>query len=346
MSSDADIVPPLQPLGIEPVGGLIRADHADFRVTEIPLYEPGGEGEHLYVEVTRDGMTTRAVQKALAAALGVPPQSVGYAGMKDKGGRCTQRFSLTTPRDADEVAAHLEAGTTGLEKRVLGRHGNKLRRGHLIGNRFRVVVREPEDGDAAERAGRILALLAADGVPNWYGLQRFGVDRENVTRARRVLAGERPPSRWLADVWLSAWQSALFNGWLAGRMDDVRRVFAGDVVKKTESGGLFTVEEPDVDQPRLDGGELVVTGPMFGSRMRAAEGEPGVVESSLLEEEGVTAADLGRVRLSGARRAALLFPTETSVTADGDAVVVEFTLPKGGYATTVLREIIGRRDLV
>lgn len=338
---DADIVPPLLDAS-SGIGGVIRRSDADFRVDEVPLYDPEGEGEHLYLEVTREGQTTKAVQGHLARAFDVPPRSVGYAGLKDKYGRCTQRFSIHTA--ADEASGPLPEF---LAVETLGRHRNKLRRGHLLGNRFRIVIRETQDGAPAVAEAR-LADFAASGLPNWYGLQRFGGDRRNAEHGRAILDGRRVRDRFKADMWLSAWQSALFNRWLRRRSDEsgLATVWRGDVLRKTETGGLFDCEEAVVDQGRLEAGEIGLTGPLFGHRMRRAGGEAGRLEEEILEAEGVSEDALGRVRLSGTRRAALVFPTEASVEIEADdAVAVSFTLPKGSFATVVLREIVGDAEL-
>lgn len=342
MSSDAE-TPPLAEVDHRRIGGVVRERLDDFRVEEIPLYEPRGEGEHVYLEVTREGRTTRDVQLTLAAALGVPPAAVGYAGLKDKAGRCTQRFSIATARE--DAAAAVAGADESLRVRDLGRHGNKLRRGHLLGNRFRVVVRGAEGPDAVTHAAGIVDGLAAHGVPNWFGLQRFGADRQNASRGRRLIHGARGPDRWTASVWLSAWQAELFNRWLLARLGGLERVLRGDVVKKTDTGGLFTVEDAAAEQRRLDAGEIVVTGPLFGGRMREAEGEAGEMERRVLMKDGVTPARLSRLRLPGARRVAMLRPADVSVEAAEGGVVVEFSLPKGSYATTVLREVTGNREL-
>ena len=165
------------------------------------------------------------------------------------------------------------------------RHGNKLRTGHSRGNRFAIVVR---GGDLA--AARVAAdALAVRGLPNFFGAQRFGVEGTNADLGRAILSGSDDPAarrasrdRFLRRFALSAWQSLLFNRWLAERMADglFARALAGDAMKKLDSGGTFTCEDPVADQPRVDRFEISPAGPMFGhalapSGARRASGRRG-----------------------------------------------------------------------
>lgn len=143
---------------------------------------------------------------------------------------------------------------------------------------------------------------------------------------------------------MSALQSELFNAWLIARLADglYARVLAGDVLHKT-GGGMFTCEDAAVDQARLDAGELVVTGPMFGDRMRRATGVAGEREDAILVGGGLSAGSFAQVRAiaEGTRRDATITVGEPSVTPRADAAIeVCFTLPGGAYATAVMRELM------
>jgi tRNA pseudouridine13 synthase len=212
-------------------GGTIRASPADFVVEEIPLYELSGEGEHVHLRIRREDRTTREIQRLLAAALGVAERDVGCAGQKDKVARATQSFSVAVHSGSAEEVAAIVARATGLEVLDARRHGNKLGRGHLLGNRFEVLVRDAVPG-ASERARAVLAELEARGAPNFFGEQRLGRGGRNVRRGQRRL--EDGGRSWIARMELSAWQSDLFNAWLSERIARglFDRVIRGDIASQ------------------------------------------------------------------------------------------------------------------
>lgn len=308
-------------------------------VEEIPLYEPVGEGEHVYVRLTRDGWTTRALQERLVDLFGLREVDVGCAGLKDKHARVTQTFSLLL-RDADEatVASHIEESLP-VEVVWTRRHRNKLRRGHLLGNRFRIVVLDPEP-EAVGRAMAIAQVVQAHGLPNFYGVQRFGINGDNARQGREVLLGRKARKRWLRRFLLSAYQAALFNAWLSERIRRgwFERLLTGDIAKKTDTGGLFEVEDAGVEFPRFQRGEITYTGPIYGARMWWACGEPGELERKVLQAAGVTTEMLRQARLNGSRRPARMFLSDLRIYPHPNGLRFTFSLPKGAYATTVLRE--------
>jgi tRNA pseudouridine13 synthase len=323
------------------IGGEIKAEPAHFVVEEIPLYQPVGQGEHIYACLTREGWTTRALQKRLTNLFGLREVDVGCAGLKDKHARVTQTFSLLL-RDADEatVARRIREALP-VEVAWTRRHRNKLRRGHLLGNHFHIVVLHPEQ-EAMARAEAIARALQARGLPNYYGAQRFGIDSDNARRGREVLLGQGPRERWLKRFLLSAYQAALFNAWLTERIRRgwFERLLTGDIAKKTDTGGLFEVREAEVELSRFKQKEITYTGPIYGSRMRWASGEPGELEQMVLETAEVTTEMLRRARLDGSRRPARLFLDDLSIESHPEGLLFTFTLPKGAYATTVLREFM------
>jgi tRNA pseudouridine13 synthase len=333
--------PPFLTADLPGIGGQIKAEPAHFVVEEVPLYEPVGEGEHVYVCLTREGWTTRALQERLVALFGLREVDVGCAGLKDKHARVTQTFSLLL-QDVDEatVARHIEESLP-VEVVWARRHRNKLRRGHLLGNRFCIVVLDPQP-EAMARAGAIAQALQAHGLPNFYGVQRFGINGDNARQGREVLVGRGPRKQWLRRFLLSAYQAALFNAWLTERIrrDWFERVLTGDIAKKTDTGGLFEVEDAEVELPRFQRGEITTTGPIYGARMRWAGGEPGELERKVLEAAGVTAEMLRRARLDGSRRPARLLLNDLCIEPHPDGLLFTFSLPKGAYATTVLREFM------
>jgi len=323
------------------IGGEIKATPAHFVVTEMPLYEPAGEGEHVYVCLTREGWTTRALQSQLAEIFHLGEVDVGCAGLKDKNARVTQTFSLLL-RDVDEetVARRIEQALP-VEVAWVRRHRNKLRAGHLLGNRFYIVVLHPEP-EASARAEAVAQALQIRGVANYYGPQRFGINGDNALRGQQALRGHGPRQRWLRRFLLSAYQSALFNAWLAERVRRgwFDRLLTGDVAKKTDTGGLFDVVDAETERPRFEQGEITYTGPIYGARMRWAGGQPGALEREVLEAAGVTVEALRQARLDGSRHTARLFPWELDIAPHPEGLLFTLALPKGSYATTVLREFM------
>jgi len=323
-------------------GGAVKASPEDFRVDEVPAYLPQGTGPHLWLRVEKRDRTTRDVVRALAAALAVPDREAGYAGLKDRAAVTTQWLSFPVACDPDP------ASLAGDGFRVLeaSRHQNKLRTGHLRGNVFTTVVR---GGDLA-RARACADALAARGMANFFGAQRFGAAGRNAELGRMLLRGQTGDpevrraarDRFLRRLVLSAWQSSLFNAWLAERLRDglFATALQGDVLKKLDSGGVFTCQDPAVDGPRVERFEISPAGPMFGHKLRPAAGEALRREERLLAAEGIGPAELARGggETEGTRRAGRLPVSIALETVEG-GYRARFELPRGSYATVVLGEL-------
>jgi tRNA pseudouridine13 synthase len=332
---------PLVSAALPGIGGALKAAPEDFVVEEVPLYAASGAGEHVYVTHRRSGRSTRDVVLALARVFRVEARDVGYAGLKDKRAVATQTFSLPLPRADVEDVRQRVAGEVGGEVLAVSRHVNKLRRGHSLGNRFTVRVGGVH-ADAFERAQAIAAVLHEHGLPNAFGPQRYGVDGKNArVGAELVAAGKRARRGWLADLQMSAWQSSLFDRWLALRMETgwFERIVAGAVAKKLDNGALFDVLDEAAEGERFTRREITHTGPMFGASMRKATGEAGRLETRIIESSGIDAETLSRARLEGTRRAGRIFVEDFALEPLEGALRVSFRLPKGSYATTVLREL-------
>jgi tRNA pseudouridine13 synthase len=323
------------------IGGQIKLRPEHFVVEEIPLYECSDEGEHVYVRVTREGHTTRFLQKEIASLFGLAEAGVGYAGLKDKHARVTQTFSIHLHgADPGDVARRL-GDSLPVEVHWTRRHRNKLKPGHLLGNTFRIVISDPVS-NALERAEEIARLVQQLGLPNYYGEQRFGFKSDNAQKGLEVLFGRGPRERWLRRFLLSALQGGLFNLWLAERIRRgiFVRLLKGDVAKKTDTGGLFDVDDVEAEAPRFASGEITYTGPIFGGRMRRAEGEPGELEKEVLQRTEVTTPMFQKVGARGSRRVARLRPDDLRIESHPEGLCLSVTLPKGAYATTLLREIM------
>jgi tRNA pseudouridine13 synthase len=331
-------------------GGALRVELEDFRVDELPAYPPAGQGDHVFAWIEKRGITTLSAVRALAGAVGVSERDVGTAGLKDRAAVTRQMLSFPPPV---APAALLAARVPGVEVLSAVPHPHKLRTGHLRGNRFALVLRRlevPAD-EAAARARAVLARLAEPpGSPNWFGEQRFGAGGDNASAGRALLVGgdrgRRAPGGRERRLLVSAYQSELFNRVLRRRIDDglYRRVLGGDVLA-LRRGGLFTSSDPGADQGRLEAGELAVTGPIFGHKMRepAAGSEAAAREQAVLAEEELVPADFRRLgKLApGTRRPLSVALDEIAVDLVGpDAIRIHMALPSGAYATAVMREIM------
>lgn len=334
----------------------IRSRPEDFVVEEIAAYEPSGKGEHVYLTIRKTGRNTLDVLRDVARALGADPRATGFAGMKDRHAVTTQTISLQIPlaTDIEPLLAKLEI--PGVEILGASRHGNKLKPGHLVGNRFRIRLRglNPED---TQRVAQKLEEIGRIGVPNSFGPQRFGRDGDNPTRALAWLRGEQrgPKDRREQRFLFSALQSLLFNQVLDRRVADGTWaiVLPGDVAKKHDSGGVFTVpaEGPELADAieRAKAGAISATGPMFGSKMRWPEGAPLALEREVLASvlPDASRLDAFRAQGEGTRRPLRLLVADVEIQrsdAEEHGLTVSFVLPKGGYATTVLANACGLVD--
>lgn len=324
-------------------GGIAKVVPEDFRVDEIPAYLPSGAGEHLFVRVEKRGRNTREVVQELARRLGVSERGAGVAGQKDRHALTTQWISFAGARP--ERALGLEGeGFRVLEAAL---HGNKLRTGHLRGNRFEVRLRGTGP-DGLQRARAIADALAVRGFANFYGPQRFGRFGDNAEVGRLLLQGADDPrvrrvrDRTQRRFLVSAFQSEIFNRVLAARIAEGTWAtpLPGDVLQKLPAGGMFVCEEPAVDGPRVASFELSITGPMPGRKARLApRGAPAALEERMLAESGVTWEQLARSPDAEGARRPLRLPVAIDVRADEEGLVAAFELPPGAYATMVLREI-------
>lgn len=330
--------PAPQPFGAAVLGATIRSTPEDFVVEEILGFEPSGQGEHLFLEIEKRGANTVWVAQQLARWAGVPEHAVGYAGLKDRHAVTRQAFTVHLPgREAPALETLAIEGVRALDAR---RHARKLPRGALRGNRFRLILRElrGEPGEIARR----LEQIAARGIPNRFGDQRFGRAGGNLAAAREMLAGRRVP-REKRSILLSAARSELFNRILDARIrqDAWDRALPGEILMLDGSHSVFG-PETDVDPlaGRLSAFDIHPTGALWGA------GEPRCTDAARAVEDAVAAADpelaqgLERAGLRQERRA-LRVPVRGLEWRMGEALLeLAFELPAGSYATALL-DVLG-----
>ncbi len=326
--------------GLPGTGGRFRVRPEDFEVEEIPAYLPSGQGEHLFLWVEKVGLDTPDAARRIASALGLQLTEVSWAGLKDR--VAVTRQWLSVPARAEASLPALE-GHPDLRVIAQARHGNKLRVGHLRGNRFRIRIRDPE---RPEVAGPVMERLVAEGLPNAFGEQRFGRGDTGL-RGLALIRGERLPHRpstFERKLYVSAYQALLFNRMLEARLQGgtLRRSLRGDLMRKTDSGGLFVCREPEVDQARLGRGEIAPTGPIFGWKMQRPEGEVDAAEQAVLASEGLTLPSFKRLGsiAEGTRRPFSVPLADAGWAVEGSTVELSFTLPAGSYATVLLDEVM------
>ena len=338
MTADSEL--PRLTADVPGCGGAFKLVPEDFEVEEVPAYQPSGEGEHLYLWVEKRGRDTRELVRALAQAVGVPEDEIGVAGMKDR--QAVTRQLVSVPARAEGKVA--DFALEGVRVLWTRRHGNKLRTGHLRGNRFRLRLRGVKDLEAARES---FSRLVAQGVPNYFGEQRFGRAGDNADLGRLLVLGQRlpkRPDRFQRKLYLSAFQSRLFNRALVERLraGTFAAALKGDVLRKEETGGLFVCEAPEVDGPRVAAFEVSPAGPLFGPKMPASAGEVAEAEARLLVGEGVTLDDFrrGGGETEGGRRAYRVRLGSPELTPEGEDLWLAFELPRGAYATEVLHELL------
>ncbi len=334
----------------------------DFVVEEIPLYEFSGEGEHLILLVRKKSLSTSEMVGILARYLDVKNRDIGYAGLKDKHAMTKQYISIHKSLE-EKLDTFSHEGIKIISKTY---HNNKIRIGHLKGNRFYIKVKKVNP-TSAQKIDEALKNISDLGMPNFFGYQRFGNDGNNHIDGEKIAKGEKrernPKTRKFL---VNSYQSHLFNLWLSRRLeintlvnnfepkeiesllnmpnDEVSKLKAqkhpfklisGDIMEHYPHGRLFDFNGEQNDIDRFNSRDISVTGLLCGSKVKMSQGLAGVIEKEYNDE----------INEDGARRYAWVYPTEI----EGRFKPIEaqyefnFTLPKGSYATVLLEEIAKKK---
>jgi tRNA pseudouridine13 synthase len=318
----------------------LRATPEDFLVREWLGFDADGEGDHLLLKVRKRGANTMWVAKQLAKMGKIHPRDVGFAGLKDRDAVAEQAF--TVPARSAVGTSWVGVTGDGFEVLTAERIRRKLKRGALKGNDFVLVLREFA-GDTAVLEQR-LQILAADGVPNYFGPQRFGRGGQNIKAALAWFGGEGPaPERAERGFALSAARSAIFNAVLAERVHAAtwNRLLDGDVVNLNGSGSFFPVQTVD-DTLRERCSQLDVhpTGPMWHGDSLISAGPIAELEASVARRHQALADGLSKAGLEPERRPLRVPVRELSWRIEGSDVYLQFRLQRGSFATAVLHELI------
>lgn len=323
----------------------LRAVPEDFQVDEIPGFEPSGEGEHLFLHIRKRNQNTAWVASQIARALGLREDAVSYAGLKDRRAVTTQWFSVHIPnRQMPDLSA---VWTEEIELLAHTWNNRKLKHGAHQGNRFMITLRDVV-GDRDAIAQR-LAMIAGQGVPNYIGPQRFGINNSNLAAGEALLAGK--PKRRLnhrEGLAVSAVRSALFNKVLGERVliNGWAVQLPGDVLQLDGRNSFFRPDAGDAALPeRLTRQDIHPTGPLFGAGTSPVTDEVLALEEAVAAQADGLVERLARFGLDNQRRALRLHVRDlVSEWPEEGTLRVTFALPSGAFATSVLRELVQLRE--
>jgi len=333
----------------------------DFIVDEIPLYEFTGEGEHLILHIRKKDMTTWEMIGAIARYLDIKVKDIGYAGLKDKNAMTMQYISLLAKGNEERLQnfSHEKIKILSMQ-----RHNNKIRVGHLKGNRFKIRLKKVL-GVQKDKLNSTLKWIKANGVPNYFGNQRFGTDGNNWQEGRDIVEGKlKMRNRKTRTFLLNAYQSYLYNAWLSKRIelsillesfseDEVTslmklpqdslkgikkqphffKLLDGDLMMHYPFGRVFELESLEDEAQRFKDRDISPTGLLAGKRVSRAIKIAGVIEREYDTQIGE----------NGARRYAWIFvdDIEGKYIEEKAHYELSFSLPKGSYATNVLDVLRG-----
>jgi tRNA pseudouridine13 synthase len=327
--------------GPPPLAGRIRVEPEDFCVAEVLGFDPDGSGGHVLLLVEKRGANTGWVAAELARAAGVASRDVGVSGQKDRQAVTRQFYSLPWPVAAP-VEACLSFGAAGYRVLEAQRHGRKLRPGSHRANRFVIRIRD-SSGDRADIEA-CLRLVGSAGVPNYFGPQRYGRGRGNLSRARDWAAGgEAPRERMQRGFALSTARSEIFNLVLAARVrrGDWNRLLPGEAVILDGRRSFFRAD--DIDEAlveRCAAMDLHPSGPLWGRGPLETGAEALLVEESVAASEPGLRALLEAQGMEHERRSLRLPVRSLEWRFEDDSVYLSFELPRGTFATSVLHEVL------
>ncbi len=322
--------------------GVIRHSADDFQVDEYLGITPTGEGEHSFLHIRKRNLNTRDVARQIGQFAKVRQRNVSYAGLKDRHAVTTQVFSVHMPGLPDPDWQQLE--TDDLQVLLATRHSRKIRRGALRGNDFTLIIRQCQlDASIIEQR---LQHIATEGVPNYFGPQRFGYAGNNLNQARELFDGTLGRvDRELKGMLLSAVRSQLFNQVLSARVKEGswNQVIPGDVMIVAGGRGQFPEDQGgDVLSDRVKQQEVHPSGPLCGRVGRSLQPRQAVasLEDHVLADAGFWLEGLERFGLEQGRRPLRLRVKTLQWHYADNRLKLTFGLPAGSYATTVLRELL------
>lgn len=319
--------------------GVIREQAEDFQVDEIQQFKASGIGEHVWLHIKKTGENTDWVARELAKIAQVPRRDVSYAGMKDRNAVTTQWFSVQMPgRDAPDWQSNLADSVQVLAEK---RHDRKLRRGALVGNQFTLLIRDFKGEEAELR--ETIARIQSDGVPNYFGEQRFGHKASNVAKAEQWFSeGYRIKDRNKRSIYLSAARSWIFNHILSARIkkENWNQAIEGDVFMLDGSKSCFNETVDEIIEERVLRQDIHPTGALWGRGRLATQESMAEIENEQAKQFSILCEGLEKQGLKQERRSLRLPVNDIEFESlQADLLQLTFSLPAGTYATSVLAEI-------
>ena len=306
--------------------------------------EPSGQGEHLWLEIQKSGCNTDWLARELARVAEVKPMAVSYAGLKDRNAITTQWFSIQLPGRADPDLSSIESEDVKILQKC--RHDRKLKRGALTGNQFELCIRDlsATDDELEER----LKIISEQGVPNYFGEQRFGHDMANLDKASKLFTGVfKKLKKNQRSIYLSAARSWIFNQVLSERIrqGNWNRHLDGDVFMLDGKSACFADDGSEDIADRLANKEIHPTGPLWGKGESMAKAACLELENNIASHFELFCEGLIKANMKQERRSLRLMANNmTWEKEDASKLRLQFELPAGAYATMVIREIINTEN--
>lgn len=322
-------------LSHEPIDFGFKQSKADFIVDEIPESDFKGSGNFLILLVKKTEMTTWDMVAAFAEYLETEAEKIGYAGLKDKHATTTQYLSF----EFKHAKALKKFSHANIKILKTFQHDKNIRMGDLKGNRFTINLFDV-DNIKAGKIEKIARKIEKNGLPNYFGYQRFGKDADSITQAQELIDGEIfVENTKVKNFLISVHQSRFFNEWLAERVAISKKegekflLLDGDVMRTPEK--LVTPKK--APQKDFEAKKIVPTGLLFGRDVFRAVADAREIEKKYDDEF---------FQSKGERRDAIVFPKSVTFKFDSDKsrLTISFELPKGSYATVFL-EAIGNKEL-
>lgn len=338
---------------------VFKQNKDDFVVTEVPLYEFSGDGEHLVLKIRKKDLSTWDAVEIIANFVGCKSRDIGYAGLKDKNALTVQSISIHKQYE-EKLKTFSHENIKILETTY---HNNKIKVGHLKGNKFFVRLKRVNLIDQ-KKIEAALEQIVTFGMANYFGFQRFGIEGNNYLKGKDIIDGKlKERKRNLRQMYINSYQSYLFNSWLSKRIeiskliaafepkeiaeklnlpvDEVKRmkaqkhplkIMTGDLLSHYPYGRIFTIEDLETESEKFYNRDRVPTGLLAGKRVKNSESYAYEIEKEFEEKTGE----------DGARRFAWIFPEDiqSNYKEDKNWMELSFYLPKGSYATEFIAEII------
>ena len=319
----------------------------DFIVEEELAFTPSGEGEHVFLLIEKRKQNTTWVARQLADSLGISKSKISYAGLKDRHGITRQWFSIHAPgKKPAEVFASEARGITGTNILKAVRHSKKLQRGALKGNHFSIRLQNHEG--SKDSTAQQLTTIQTHGVPNYFGYQRFGQHGNNIVNALKMFRNEKKVDRFTRSILLSSARSLIFNNILAERVENNtwNQWQAGDVMTFPDNQSLIFPNRQDESIPeRFLKHELLLTAPLWGQGELRSEHKVRSLEHKVASTFPELCQGVEVSGMQQERRSMQLFPKKMTWQWEGDNLLINFSLNKGCYATTLLQEVVNYTDI-